>query len=175
MVATREHPMHVGGLQLFVPPEGADSIDMRATFAQMLAAGEVRPLFRRRARRAMTTAGLWGWDEDAAFDIEHHVTHTALPQPGRVLDLLALCSRLHSHLLDRHRPLWEVAVIEGLADGRFAMYTKIHHSVVDGVSALRILENTLSADPDADDVLPPWAARPESRRAAEPDGERIGA
>src|SRR3954454_21784111 len=143
MVETREHPMHVGGLQLFVPPDGADATDMREIFGRMIGADDVRPLFRRRARRSIASAGLWAWGDDPAFDIEHHVTHTALPQPGRVLDLLAICSRLHSHLLDRHRPLWESAVIEGLADGRFAMYTKIHHSLVDGVSALRILENSL--------------------------------
>ena len=160
MVESREHPMHVGGLQLFVPPEGADSTDVRRTFEQMVAADDVRPLFRRRARRSPTTAGLWGWDEDDDFDIEHHVRHTALPQPGRVLELLALCSRLHSNLLDRHRPLWEVSVIEGLADGRFAMYFKVHHAMVDGVSALRILQSSLSEDPDARDLLPPWARRP---------------
>ena len=160
MVETREHPMHVGGLQLFVPPEGVDSTYVRHTFEQMVAADDVRPLFRRRARRSPTTGGLWGWDEDHDFDIEHHVRHTALPQPGRVLELLALCSRLHSNLLDRHRPLWEVSVIEGLADGRFAMYFKVHHAMVDGVSALRILQSSLSEDPDARDLQPPWARRP---------------
>ncbi len=160
MVESREHPMHVGGLQLFVPPDGADSEDVRRMFQQMVGADDVRPLFRRRARRSIATAGLWGWDEDGAFDIEHHVRHTALPRPGRVLELLALCSRLHGNLLDRHRPLWEVSVIEGLADGRYAIYFKIHHALVDGVSALRLVQSSLSDDPDERDMPPPWAARP---------------
>lgn len=169
MVESREHPMHVGGLQLFAPPDGADYEDVRRMFQQMIAAEDVRPLFRRRARRSIATAGLWGWDEDGAFDIEHHVRHTALPRPGRVLELLALCSRLHGNLLDRHRPLWEVSVIEGLADGRYAVYFKIHHALVDGVSALRLLQSGLSEDPDERDLPPPWAPRPE--RDAEPDAE----
>jgi diacylglycerol O-acyltransferase len=179
MVEKREHPMHVGGLQLFVPPEGADPTYVRRTFEQMVGADDVRPLFRRRARRSSSSAGLWGWDEDSDFDIEHHVRHTALPQPGRVLELLALCSRLHSNLLDRHRPLWEVSVIEGLADGRLAMYFKVHHAMVDGVAALRLLQNSLSEDPDARDLVPPWARRPGeateatvATEAAEPAGER---
>jgi diacylglycerol O-acyltransferase len=173
MVESREHPMHVGGLQLFAPPDGADAEDVRRMFQQMVGADDVRPLFRRRARRSIATAGLWGWDEDGAFDIEHHVRHTALPRPGRVLELLALCSRLHGNLLDRHRPLWEVSVIEGLADGRYAIYFKIHHALVDGVSALRLVQSSLSEDPGERDMPPPWAARPkpdDDPRDAPPHG-----
>jgi diacylglycerol O-acyltransferase len=166
MVETREHPMHVGGLQLFVPPDGADANDVRQIFQQMIEIDDVRPLFRRRARRSVTRLGLWGWDRDDDLDIEHHVRHTALPRPGRVLELLALCSRLHSNLLDRHRPLWEASLIEGLADGRFAMYLKMHHSVVDGVSAQRLLQSGLSEDPDHRGMLPPWAPRPDSDGAS---------
>jgi len=164
MVETREHPMHVGGLQLFVPPDGADANDVRQIFQQMIGVDDIRPLFRRRARRSVTSLGMWGWEEDADFDIEHHVRHTALPRPGRVLELLALCSRLHSNLLDRHRPLWEASLIEGLADGRFAMYLKMHHAVVDGVSALRLLQSGLSEDPDRRDMPPPWARLADGER-----------
>ncbi|HZE49681.1 MAG TPA: wax ester/triacylglycerol synthase family O-acyltransferase, partial [Jatrophihabitantaceae bacterium] len=164
MVETREHPMHVGGLQLFVPPDGADANDVRQIFQQMIGVEDIRPLFRRRARRSVTSLGMWGWEEDADFDIEHHVRHTALPRPGRVLELLALCSRLHSNLLDRHRPLWEASLIEGLADGRFAMYLKMHHAVVDGVSALRLLQSGLSEDPDRRDMPPPWARLADGER-----------
>src|SRR6266536_3030823 len=159
MAETREHPMHVGGLQLFVPPDGADADDVRQIFHQMIDVEDIRPLLRRRARRSVTSIGLWGWEPDGEFDIEHHVRHTALPRPGRVLELLALCSRLHSNLLDRHRALWEASLIEGLADGRFAMYLKMHHAVVDGVSALRLLQSSLSEDPDQRDMPPPWARR----------------
>ena len=164
MAETREHPMHVGGLQLFVPPDGADANDVRQIFQQMISVDEIRPLFQRRARRSVTSLGLWGWEQDSDFDIEHHVRHMALPRPGRVLELLAQCSRLHSNLLDRHRPLWEASLIEGLADGRFAMYLKMHHAVVDGVSALRLLQSGLSEDPDQRDMPPPWALQPQPDR-----------
>ena len=75
------------------------------------------------------------WVDDEQFDIEYHVRHSALPKPGRVRELLELVSRLHSTRLACERPLWEWHVIEGLRDGRVAMYTKLHHALVDGVSA----------------------------------------
>ena len=155
---TRETPMHVGGLQLFEPPEGLGS--MHELFQRMIAADDVAPLFKKRARRSLTSAGQWGWEEDQQFDLEHHVRHNALPKPGRVLELLALCSRLHGTLLDRQRPLWELHLIEGLVDGRFAMYFKVHHALLDGVSAQRLLQRVLTKDPEARDLPPPWANRP---------------
>ena len=117
------------------------------------------PLFQKRARRSITSLGQWGWEVDQQFDLEHHVRRNALPQPARVLELLSLCSRLHSSLLDRHRPLWEMHLIEGLNDGRFAVYFKSHHALVDGVSALRMLSRMLTDDPDDRDVPPFWAPR----------------
>src|SRR5579875_1568152 len=160
MAETREAPMHVGSLQLFEPPPGADALDVRAMFEAALADSEVAPVFRKRPRRSLTTLGQWGWEADRAFDLEHHVRRSALPRPGRVLELLVLCSRLHSTLLDRQRPLWEVHLVEGLHDGRYALYFKIHHSLMDGVSALRLLDRTLSADPDERGMAAPWAPRP---------------
>ncbi|MCU1659647.1 MAG: hypothetical protein JWO57_4303 [Pseudonocardiales bacterium] len=159
MAESREHPMHVGSLQLFQPPEGADALDVRAMFDAALADDEVAPLFQKRARRSITTLGQWGWEVDSEFDLEHHVRRNALPRPGRVLELLALCSRLHSSLLDRHRPLWEMHLIEGLDDGRYAIYFKVHHALVDGVSALRMLSRMLSDDPDLRNMPAPWAPR----------------
>jgi diacylglycerol O-acyltransferase len=157
LAETREHPMHVGGLQLLQPPDGADALDVRAMFDEAMTSPQVAPLYRKRARRSVTSLGQWGWEPDQAFDLEHHVRRSALPQPGRVLELLALCSRLHSTLLDRHRPLWELHLIEGLADGRYATYFKVHHAMVDGVSALRLLSRMLSEDPDERDMPAPWA------------------
>lgn len=156
---TREHPMHVGGLQLFRPPDGADALDIRALFESAIADDEVAPLFLKRPRRSLTTLGQWGWETDTEFDIEHHVRRSALPRPGRIRDLLELVSRLHSSLLDRHRPLWECHLIEGLEDGRFAVYTKSHHALVDGVSALRTLSRALSTDADERGMPAPWAPR----------------
>jgi diacylglycerol O-acyltransferase len=163
---TREHPMHVGGLQLFAPPDGADALDVRAMFDAAIEENVVAPLFQKRPRRGLSTLGQWGWEQDAMFDLEHHVRRNALPRPGRVLDLLALCSRLHSSLLDRHRPLWELHLIEGLADGRLGMYFKVHHSLVDGVGALRLLSRSLSTDADERDMPPPWAPRERRPRTA---------
>jgi diacylglycerol O-acyltransferase len=165
---TREHPMHVGSLQLFVPPDGADALDVRAMFEEAITQDEVAPLFQKRARRSITSLGQWGWEIDRQFDLEHHVRRNALPQPGRILELLALCSRLHSTLLDRYRPLWEMHLIEGLDDGRYALYFKVHHSLVDGVSALRMLSRMLSPDAAERDMPPPWAPRegpPRSERS----------
>ncbi len=84
-----------------------------------------------------------GWTYDNDVDLDYHLRRSGLPSPGRVRDLLELTSRLHGSLLDRHRPLWEAHLIEGLADGRFAVYTKMHHSLIDGVSALKLLMRTL--------------------------------
>lgn len=159
LAESREHPMHVGSLQLFQPPDGADALDVRRMFDDALASGEAAPLFRKRPRRSITSLGQWGWEIDSDFDLEHHVRRNALPVPGRVLELLALCSRLHSTLLDRHRPMWEINLVEGLADGRYGVYFKVHHSVVDGVSALRLLGRMLSTDPDERGMPAPWAPR----------------
>ena len=157
---SRDQPMHVGGLQLFRPPEGAGPDYLGDLYREALEqADDVSPLFRRRPYRGWRTAGQWAWVDDDGIDLEHQIRHSALPRPGRVRELLALTSRLHSSLLDRHHPLWETHLIEGLEDGRFAVYSKMHHSLIDGVSALRLLERTLSTDPDARDVPMPFSNR----------------
>ncbi|MDX6214632.1 MAG: diacylglycerol O-acyltransferase / wax synthase [Frankiales bacterium] len=161
---TREQPMHVGSLQLFRPPAGSGVHDLSGIYAAAVATPEIAPLFRKRLTRGFGTLGQWAWEDDASIDLEHHVRHSSLPKPGRMRELLALCGRLHSTLLDRQRPLWEMHLIEGLEDGRFAVYTKIHHSLLDGVSGLRLLERSLSTDPDARDTGMPFAARPQDAR-----------
>ncbi|HET8561305.1 MAG TPA: wax ester/triacylglycerol synthase family O-acyltransferase [Marmoricola sp.] len=170
LAENRNQPMHVAGLQLFETPEGATPEYARELFESALAVEEIAPLFLRRPRRSLGTLGQWVWTEDRQFDIEHHVRHNALPQPGRVRELLELVSRLHSTMLARERPLWECHIIEGLADGRLAMYTKLHHALVDGVSAMRLMQSVLSTDPDERDMALYFAAsasrRP--RRTREP-------
>ncbi len=88
-----------------------------------------------------------------------------------------MVGRLHGTLLDRNRPLWEAHLIEGLDDGRFAVYTKVHHALVDGVAAMRMLSDALSTDPDERDMPPPWAARTRVRKAKaqeqQPDGSAL--
>jgi WS/DGAT/MGAT family acyltransferase len=160
---SREQPMHVGSLQVFELPEGVDTELLRATFQDLLQQTDVAPLFRRRPYRSIATLGQWAWTDDDGVDLEHHVRHSALPQPGRVRELLALVSRLHSTLLDRQRPLWEVHLIEGLEGNRFAVYSKLHHAVMDGVSGMRLLQRALSPTPDEDQPAF-WTMRPQRRQ-----------
>ena len=165
LVESREHPMHVGGLQLFEPPEGSGPEFVRELL-DAFRSHDVSPLFRKRPAEPVGTRGNTWWKVDDSLDTEYHVRHSAVPQPGRIRELLQLTSRWHGSLLDRHRPLWEAHVVEGLADGRIAVYSKIHHSMVDGVSALRLMQRSLSVDPDARDCVPPWAVQ--SRGAGAP-------
>ena len=169
MGEVREKPLHVGGLQLFEPAERAGPDVVRESFRKAIEHGEVASLFRRYPRRTMAGLGPWGWAEDTELDLEYHVRHSALPQPGRIRELLALVSRLHGTLLDRNRPLWEMHVIEGLADGRVAVYSKVHHALLDGVSAIRWMNRGLSEDADERGMPPPWAPA-ERPRPSVPSG-----
>ncbi len=166
LAENRNMPMHVGGLQLFRKPEGAGKDYVREMVRGMRDVDEVAPLFLKHPHRSARTAGQLVWKPDDQFDIEHHVRHSALPKPGRVRELLELCSRLHSTRLAWERPLWEATVIEGLRDGRVAMYTKTHHALVDGVSAMRLVASVLSTDPDKRGMPAPWGVLPERSKAA---------
>jgi diacylglycerol O-acyltransferase len=156
----RQMPMHVGGLQLFEKPADAGRDYTRHLYESMSEAREIAPLFLKRPVRGLSSAGQWVWKQDDHFDLEYHFRHSALPKPGRVRELLELCSRLHSTRLARERPLWEAHLIEGLRDGRVALYTKLHHALVDGVSAMRLMQSVMTTDPDKRDMPPMWAARP---------------
>lgn len=139
--------MQVGGLALFSPPEGARACDVRKMFAAAIGRDEVAGVLRKRARRSLTSLGQWGWDSDGEVDLDYHVQYSALPRPAGMAELWALVSWLHTAPLNRDRPLWEVHLIEGLADGRYAVYIKVHHALADGVSAMGMLRAALSADP----------------------------
>lgn len=154
-----DHPMHVGGLLLFQPPGGSDATELRARFDEALRREDpAAPLWRKRPVRSMTTLGQWAWEEDPRFDIDYHVRFNALPEPGTTEVLWELVSRLHASLLDRTRPLWEMHLIEGLADGRYALYVKIHHSLADGIGAMRLLRRALGTDPAETGMPAPWVA-----------------
>ncbi len=170
----RHMPMHVGALQLFERPEGAGDDFVRRLYEDARDVSELNPLFLRRPRRSKRLGGQWVWEPDDQYDPEHHVRHSALPQPGRIRELLELCGRLHSTRLARERPLWEAHVIEGLDDGRVALYTKVHHSLMDGVSAVRLIGGVLSEDPDERGMEAAWAAS-SSQRAADRAADRRGA
>jgi diacylglycerol O-acyltransferase / wax synthase len=172
LAESRERPTHVGSLMLFDRPEGAGP-DYLADLHRQLVTGDVdiAPLFRRRATRGLSTLGQWAWTTDDDVDIEYHVRLSALPRPGRIRELLELVSRLHGSLLDRHRPLWEFHLIEGVEGDRFAVYSKIHHAMMDGVRAMKHLEKSLSTDPERRGMPPFWAVDPRPGRSSRPVGE----
>jgi diacylglycerol O-acyltransferase / wax synthase len=158
---SRERPFHVGGLMLFDMPEDLTPADVRACMRSP--DHPVQPPFNQRLVRPYGRAGRFRWTEDEP-DLEHHVRHVALPGPGRIRELLAYVSQQHGSLLDRHRPLWEGVLIEGIEGDRIAIYSKIHHAMLDGVGAMRQLTNSLSPDPDEREMPPPWSAPPRRRR-----------
>lgn len=168
---SRATPMHVGGLHLYRPPEGESAEDfVRAMHAELVATSAFRKPFDQKLVWPRLGLGLPGWVDDPDFDIDYHIRHSALPEPGRYRELFVLASRLHGSLLDRTRPLWETHLIEGLESGQFALYTKIHHAVVDGVAAMRLLQSSLTEDPDDRSQPHMFAARPMRERARrEPD------
>jgi len=162
---SREHPMHVAGLQVFEPPEGAGPDYIRDIYQDLVVRDDVSRTFRKHPAELMGGIANLTWAIDRDLDLEYHLRRSALPAPGRVRELLELTSRLHGTLLDRHRPLWESHLVEGLNDGRFAVYTKIHHALVDGVSAMRMMRRALSIDPQDHELRVPWGTndRPSSK------------
>jgi diacylglycerol O-acyltransferase len=162
---SREHPMHVAGLQLFEPPSDAGPDYVRDLYEMIVKNDDFQPTFRKHPGRMLGGISNVAWAFDEDVDIDYHLRRSALPRPGRVRDLLELVSRLHGTLLDRHRPLWEASLVEGLSDGRFAVYTKIHHSLLDGVSAQRLMIRAMSPDPDDRETRVPWTLGPKPRKA----------
>lgn len=158
LIEKRKQPMHVGGLFLFEVPADADE-DFVLLLVQHMQASETPPTF----PFNQVLHNLTYWTKDEEFDIEHHFRHIALPKPARVRELLSYISKEHGRLLDRARPLWECHIIEGIEPEspgrpkRFALYFKIHHSLVDGIAAMRLIEKTLSQSPTETITLPLWA------------------
>lgn len=153
-------PMQVGMLATFRVPED------RPTFvADLVARWRGVQEFEAPYNFLFEKVPVPSWVEvpDEAIDLDYHLRHSALPAPGSQRELGVLVSRLHSARMDRRYPLWEAHVIEGLRDDetgrvdRWALYMKAHHSQVDGVGGIRLLRRMLSVDPDARDMLPPWA------------------
>lgn len=163
---SREHPMHVGGLQLFEPPEGAGRGFVGEFYRELVAQLDFQPTFRKHPAKFVGGIANLGWSYDGDIDVDYHVRRSALPSPRRVRELLELTSRWHSSLLDRHRPLWETHIVEGLKDGRFAIYTKVHHALIDGVSAQKLMQRALSTDPDDPQIRAPWSLSRGKRKSS---------
>jgi len=154
---SRDTPMHVGGLFEFTLPENAPADYLKQEFERMREARAIPPPWNLK----LVEGPLFGqrapfMRESHDVDLDYHVRHSALPHPGGQRELGILVSRLHSNQLDLHRPLWEVHLIEGLEGNRFAMYSKIHHSLIDGVSGMRLIMRALSKDPDRRGMASFW-------------------
>jgi len=164
VVESEDTPMHVGNLQIFSLPEGAPETFLRDMVERMKGCSDIEPPWIYR----LASDSLWGrlvapyWRTARTLDLDYHVRHSALPRPGSERELGVLVSRLHSHPLDFSRPLWECHIIEGLENNRFALYTKMHHSLIDGISGVRLMQKILSKDPNETGMRPPWTVRPQS-------------
>ncbi len=150
---TQKTPVNVAGLQILAPPAGYQGNFVRDLLDQLADIPPAPPFNLKLNQSRLPAFPEWVVDKD--FDLGYHVRHSALPRPGTQKDLLALVARLHSRVMDRQRPLWEFHVIEGLEDGNFAIYTKLHHSAVDGMGGIAMLEACFSREQDAP-ANAPW-------------------
>lgn len=152
-------PMHNATLDVFAPPkDGFDYDRLVALIADRIA---FVPRYRQRIRAVPGRLGLPVWVDDEDFDLTYHVRRSALPRPGSMAQLRELTARIMSRRLDRNRPLWEVYLIEGLEQGRFAILVKSHQILVDGVSTIDLGQVVLDVhDQPQQTVHDDWRARP---------------
>lgn len=171
LMETRQTPMHVAGLQTFVPPPDAPRDFPRQVYEYLRSFPVTAPPFNYRLRGPASGTLLPHFEEVEKVDLDYHLRHSALPYPGGERELGVLISRLHSNPMDMNRPLWEVHLIEGLHGGRFAMYGKMHHALADGVSGVGLVN--FPEDPKQTRTPPIWAQ--ERKRKVHAAGERPSA
>ncbi|MCC6132944.1 MAG: wax ester/triacylglycerol synthase family O-acyltransferase [Acidobacteria bacterium] len=150
----RLHPMHISGLWILRPPAGEEREWSHRLFESFSRYREAVPPFNLRPSLRM---GLWFWEADPGFEIRAHLREHSLPPKGRERDLRAMVSRLHAKPLDMERALWEQHIIHGLAGGRAAIFTKMHHALVDGVAAIRMVRRQMSESARDRSPVPIWA------------------
>ncbi len=150
--------MHIGGLAICEgpPPSLADVLDSVRLRIHLV------PRYRQRLHYPPREAGRPYWVDDENFDIEDHIRHTALPSPGTEEELMKLAARIFSQRLDRGRPLWELWVVEGLEGDRWAIISKTHHALIDGISGvdLATVLCTLGPEMPEEPELGPWSPKP---------------
>ena len=155
---SRAAPNHVGGLLQFRLPKDAPQDFLQKMMAEFRSYRHFAPPWNRRLKYAFNKNPMPVWIEDDAIDLEYHVRHAALPWPGGERELGELVARLHSTPIDLARPPWECTIIEGLNQDRFALFIKMHHSLIDGVSGMKLLQRGMSQDPEKSLAIPPfWA------------------
>lgn len=154
----RDTPMHVGATLLFERGSVAMTLERLRRYME----AHLADVPRYRQRLAYTPIdGRPVWVDDREFDLRAHVRHAALPRPGDDAAFHATVSRILSQPLDRNRPLWECWLVDGRADGRFSLVTKIHHCMVDGVAGADLLALLLTVDPHlAEPPVATWIPRP---------------
>jgi diacylglycerol O-acyltransferase len=151
--------MHVAACGIFEGPAPPYDRLLEAVVSRL----HLVPRYRQRLAFVPFGQGRPVWVDDPYFNPGFHVRHTALPHPGGELELKRLAGRVLSQSLDRARPLWELWLVEGVARGRFAVISKTHHTLVDGISGVDIATVLLDASPDPAPVAPPgqeWVPRP---------------
>ncbi len=153
---------HVGSICVVDPGTAPEPLTLERLQRVISSRLHLVPPFRRRLAEVPFGFDQPYWIEDPDFDIEFHVRELGLPAPGDDRQLADQAARLHARPLDRRRPLWELYLISGLSGGRMAIYTKVHHAAIDGVSGNDILAAVLDVTPEGRDLgeVPPWEGDP---------------
>jgi WS/DGAT/MGAT family acyltransferase len=161
---TRETMMHVGAMLIFSPPTEGGAESHRRLMDELRMRWAVHAPWNFKLRHPeLLTSPVQSWVEDDRLDFHYHVRRSALPSPGDERELGILVSRLHSTPIDFHRPPWETHLIEGLEGGRFAIYVKVHHSLIDGFTGTRLLTRALTEDPEDRDTPMFFSRAPDDR------------
>ncbi|HET8758343.1 MAG TPA: wax ester/triacylglycerol synthase domain-containing protein, partial [Solirubrobacteraceae bacterium] len=161
---TNSH-MHIGAVMVFEgpPPAFADFADHVRGRLHLV------PRYRQKLAFPPLETGRPMWVDDPNFNLEYHLRHTGLPDPGSEEQLRALTARIHSQRLDRTKPLWELWLVQGLEDGRWGLISKTHHAVVDGVAGVDLATVLFDLEP-VPPALPhegePWVPQREPSGAA---------
>src|ERR1700753_1760724 len=157
--------MHVGSVARFTPPT-EEPFDYDAFCGLVARRISLVPRYRQKIRWVPGHVANPVWVDDEDFDITYHVRRSALPKPGNDDQLRQLVGRLQARPLDRSRPLWEIYLVEGLADGQVAILTKTHHAMVDGISAVDIGTLLLDDEPTPRELpADTWVPRPPPSRS----------
>src|SRR3954465_3332257 len=150
--------MHVGAVMVFEgpPPSYDDFVEQVESRMHLV------PRYRQKLAFPRFEMGRPMWVDDPSFNLEYHVRHTALPKPGATDQLRKLAARIFSQRLDRSKPLWEDGLVQGLEDKRFALVSKTHHSMVDGVAGVDLASVLFDLSPVPSKVEPePWTPHPQ--------------
>src|SRR3954451_6318692 len=149
-------PLHVGSVSVFDGPAPSYGDLVRLLLAKLPQV----PRYRQRVRTVPLHLGRPMWVDDPHFQILYHVRHTAVPQPGNDEQLRNLAGRVLGQRLDMAKPLWEVWLVEGLENGRWALISKVHHCMVDGIAGTDLMQQIFDVDPDVKHPAPKdWTPR----------------